>query len=154
MDFDTSLLMQRLVKHEKLEYVLYYDTNNIATTGVGHNLESRPLSPAELHAWVMAGKPLSFAQVMDILATDIKVVVREIGQYEWFNELSHARKTAMCDMFFNLGMTKFREFKHMIAALDNGDFDEVAKQMLASDWADEVKGRATELAHMIITDTV
>jgi lysozyme len=39
----------------------------------------------------------------------------------------------------------------MHAALDAGDYHEAASQMLDSRWAEQVKGRAKELAEMMET---
>jgi GH24 family phage-related lysozyme (muramidase) len=54
-------------------------------------------------------------------------------------------------MLFNMGQTNFNKFLKMKQALDVGDYPEAAKQMLASRWAKQVKGRAVELSKQMET---
>ena len=54
-------------------------------------------------------------------------------------------------MAFNLGVPRLCKFKNMWAAIHEKDFDTAAEEMLDSRWAEQVKGRATELAEMMKT---
>jgi len=54
-------------------------------------------------------------------------------------------------MYFNLGNRLFN-FKNMLFALAKKDYDEAAAQMLDSKWAQQVKGRSSELAKMMKED--
>jgi lysozyme len=49
-------------------------------------------------------------------------------------------------MVFNLGMTGFTKFKKTIAAIEDGDFDKAAEEMVDSRWTSQVGYRAYELA--------
>lgn len=51
----------------------------------------------------------------------------------------------LINMAFNLGETRLRGFKKMLKAVANKDYEEAAKQMKDSEWATQVKSRATRL---------
>jgi len=50
-----------------------------------------------------------------------------------------------------MGWKKFLEFEKMIAALAIGDYDAASHEMLNSEWAEQVKGRAVMLANAMLT---
>ena len=54
-------------------------------------------------------------------------------------------------MAFNLGVAKLTGFTTTLAAVREGRFPAAAEAMLRSAWADQVKGRAIELAAMMHT---
>ena len=53
------------------------------------------------------------------------------------------------DMIFNIGITKFNEFKKTIAYIAQGFYEKVSIEMLNSAWAHQVNTRATELSNMM-----
>jgi lysozyme len=98
------------------------------------------------------GGGISEEEAQYLLENDIKNCIKILtGQIEVFNDLSETRQIVLINMYFNLGNRLFK-FKNMLAALHMKDYDEVAKQMLDSKWATQVKGRAQELAGMMKTD--
>ena len=54
-------------------------------------------------------------------------------------------------MVYNLGITRLLKFKKMLAALDSGDYELAATEMLDSRYARQVKGRAKRNAYMMET---
>lgn len=52
-------------------------------------------------------------------------------------------------MIFNVGKPRLLGFKLMLAAVDSGDYEEAAKQMIESVWARQVGQRAVRLAAMM-----
>lgn len=69
--------------------------------------------------------------------------------FGWYYGLSADRRLVVVSMIFNLGMTRFKTFKRMIGALEREDWALAAKEMLDSDWADQVGDRAVELARLM-----
>ena len=51
-------------------------------------------------------------------------------------------------------MPRFSKFRKMLAAMEEGDFDQAAQEMLDSRWAEQVKGRAIELARRMAMGSV
>lgn len=68
-----------------------------------------------------------------------------------FSSLDEVRREVVIEMIYNLGPLKFMGFRKMLAALSRRDFSEAAKEMLASLWAQQVKGRALTLAETMKT---
>ena len=131
---DIAKLKAELTRDEGYRKLPYKDTVGKLTIGVGRNLDDVGLSAPEI----------------DILLTnDIKRVVGELSAaFEWFGGLSDARQRVLANMCFNLGIARLRGFKKMLAAMQAGDVETAAKEMLDSTWAKQVGARATRLADM------
>lgn len=124
-----------LIRHEGIKGKLYYDTEGVATIGCGRNLED---------------VGLSYDEAMLLLDNDIKRVLYACRhEFRWFGDLDEDRQTVVASMVFNLGLNGFLQFKKMIAAIERDDYVEAAKEMMRSKWADQVKGRAAELANLM-----
>jgi hypothetical protein len=75
-----------------------------------------------------------------------------VPQYAWFGTLNQARQCALVDLMFNIGATKFRGFKRMIAALEQGDYAAAAGQLRSSAWASQVQpSRRDRVVHQLAT---
>ena len=128
-------LVKLLMRHEGLKLHPYVDTVGKTTIGIGRNLTDNGISNEE---------------ALLLLDNDINTIYLDLQHgFSWFNAMNNARQTAICDMAFNLGMPHFKEFAKMIAALQNQDYTEAAKEMLDSKWAGQVAQRAQELARVI-----
>lgn len=150
---ETDLLRELLISEESLRFKKYKDTKDIWTIAVGRNMEANPLPP-EMQAKVDADEPLTYEDCMALLEEDIERVLAEVqNAFDWFGEISDVRKTVICNMVFNMGLHRVSNFKHMIAAIEDGDFKTAAAEMLNSDWANQVGDRAVVLAHLMETDS-
>lgn len=128
-------LREMLIRHEGLRLKPYKCTAGKLTIGVGRNLDDVGITEME---------------AMQMLNADISRVEREcVDHLPWFKSISVRRQDVILSMVFNLGMTRFKEFKRFIAAVERGKFDVAADEMLASKWAGQVGPRATELAQMM-----
>lgn len=125
-----------LIRHEQLRLKPYLDEGGKLTIGIGRCLDTLGITTSEALA---------------LLANDIQRVTQEASTFIWYTKLDPVRANAICDMLFNLGLTRFCEFKMMIGALENLDYEAAANAMLASTWAAQVKTRAVELATMMRT---
>jgi lysozyme len=115
-------------------------------------MEARPL-PYRLQALLDVGGSLSVEDCSELLDIDIAIVLVDMNRFNWFEGLSYARKTALCDMVYNLGLSRFMGFKKLIAALSEGDYDTAATEMLRSKWAVDVgHNRSTTLSEIVRTD--
>ncbi len=85
-----------------------------------------------------------------LLVNDIERTDRELRTaFKWFHHLDDQRRAAILDMTFNLGLPRFVGFSKAIAALDAGDFEEAAAEVLDSKYARQVGKRAHDIADMI-----
>lgn len=134
MSYDRAALREMLIRHEGLKLMPYVDTVGKTTIGVGRNIEDVGISRAEA-----------------LFLLDNDIADREAAfdrLIPWWRSLSDARQRVLIDMSF-MGVVKLMGFKLMLAALQRGDYDEAARQMLSSLWAKQVKDRAPDLASMM-----
>ena len=124
-------LEKTLARHEGLRLKPYLDTVGKLTIGYGRNLDDNGISEEE---------------ALIMMRNDIAVSHAELSQYGWFRQLDEGRQGILINMHFNLGLPRLLTFRKMIAALDKGDYNEAAEQMLDSRWAEQVGNRAVELA--------
>ena len=130
-------LLEMLKRHEGVRSKVYLCSAGYETIGVGRNIAA-------------SGIGLSDDEIDYLLENDIERVIKELSsEYPWFNSLDDVRKDAMIDISFNLGATRLRGFKRALAAMEVADYKLAAKEFLDSKWSRDVKGRSTELAHMI-----
>ncbi len=123
-------------RYEGLSLLPYKCTTGHLTIGYGHNLE---------HG-------ISTAAAEFILKEDLARAERTVKEeFPWWWKLDDARQFVLVDMAFNMGLAGLKGFKKMLAAMENGDYQTAAKEMLASKWAGQVKRRAVELAKIMQT---
>lgn len=134
---DRHALAVRLVKHEDERLTVYRCPAGKLTIGVGRNLEDRGISREESRF---------------LLANDIDACLVDLEPLPWFQHLSDLRQQVICEMRFNLGMGGLMKFRKMLVHLEHGRYTSAAREMLDSDWARQVGGRADHLAVMMITD--
>jgi len=134
---DKQRLFAQLRLHEGVEHKPYKCTAGYLTIGVGRNIEERGLSDDEIDY---------------ILSNDVNIATDElVATFDWYADLDPIRQRVVVDMVFNLGMPRFKQFKNMIAALEEGDWTEASDQMMDSRWAEQVGLRASRLATMMET---
>ena len=90
---------------------------------------------------------------MYLLANDLKRVEVELdSNVPWWRNLSEARQNVLLDMCFNLGISRFLQFKNFLAAIQDGRWEVGYREMLDSRWADQVGARAQRLAKAMHDD--
>ena len=120
-----------LKRHEGNHATPYIDSVGVQTIGYGHNLH----------------KPLSERARQVIFEDDVADAKNDcLHAFPWFAELDESRQWVLINMCFNLGLPRLQGFYKFLAAVERGDYDTAAIEMLDSLWAKQVKGRARELA--------
>ena len=125
---------EQLILHEGLRKKPYRCTEGKLTIGVGRNLDDKGISKEE---------------ALFLLRNDIHEVMDALEKHEWYLALDPIRQKVVIDMAYNLGVGGLLKFRKMIAALEYGDYEGAADQMLDSRWAEQVGMRATRLAEMM-----
>ena len=154
MKYDKDLLMQKLVAHEGMRLDVYKDTLGINTIGIGRNLDDRGITKDELD-WMdypsieyVYSDGITEADAIYLAQNDVQIVEEELLRaHPCVDRLDAVRQLVLVDMAFNLGVPRLCKFKKMWAAVEAEDFPTAAKEMLDSRWANQVKSRATKLAH-------
>ena len=128
-------IAEELIKeHEGLRLKPYMCPAGKLTIGYGRNLEDRGISNAEAEY---------------LIANDILACESDLKRFPYWNSLSAPQKAALLDMRFNLGGHGFRSFKRMQEALEAGDYDAAADEILDSKYATQVGKRARTVAGLI-----
>jgi lysozyme len=140
MDDLTRLhLIAQLERDEGRKNRAYQDSRGIWTVGVGHNLESTPLSD---HA-------------IDVIRDDdIAAKERElVSALPWLTTLDPVRFTVLMNMAFNLGVDGLLAFHDMISAIRAQNWERAADAMRDSKWAGQVGDRAIRLERQMVSGT-
>ena len=90
-------------------------------------------------------------EALFLLANDVTDCVKDLKTFDWFDKLDDVRAKVVIDMRFNLGPTRFRGFRKMIAALAADDYKQAAVEMVDSKWYYQVGTRARRLVEMMRT---
>jgi len=132
---DKEKLIEQLRLHEGVEHMPYKDTVGKLTIGVGRNLDDRGLSDDEIDY---------------ILSNDIKIVENELDVWwkDW-RTMDETRQRVVADMLFNMGRPTLAKFKNFLSALQEQNYERASVEMMDSNWARQVKGRADTLARMM-----
>ena len=131
---DRNKLHSELIYDEGISLKPYRDSVGKLTIGVGRNLDDKGISDDE---------------AMYLLDNDINEALRDARTFVWFDDLTDARQRVVVNMIFNLGLTRFSNFKKTIHHIAAGEYDKAAVEMLDSRWARQVGSRAKRLAKMM-----
>ena len=123
-------------RYEGLSVMPYQCPRGHLTIGYGHNLE---------HG-------ISKEMADFILQQDMTLAEKSVSkQFLWWKKLNEVRQYVLVDMCFNMGINKLCYFKKMLSAVQRGDYQTAAAEMINSRWASQVGYRAIELAKMMKT---
>jgi lysozyme len=131
-----SLVEADLRRHEGVRSKPYKDTEGILSIGVGHNLEAEGLCPAAIQA------QLSY----DIETKALNPLERFLP---WWKDQPIQVQRALINLCFNLGIGSLTKFQQTLSSIKKGDYRKAAAQLLQSKYAQQVKGRAIEVASWI-----
>jgi lysozyme len=129
-------LVDQLKRDEGVRLKPYTDSVGKLTIGIGRNIQD-------------VGITLDEAEYM--LANDIARVGAEVRKYlPWTVRLDQIRLAVLHNMCF-MGIAKLLEFKKMLAAIEAGQWEQAAAELLDSKYAEQVGPRAHRLAEQIRT---
>lgn len=138
MAINIQQLKSDLIHDEGVVQHAYQDHLGYWTIGVGRLIDGRK------------GGQLSMDEIEYLLNNDIKRIIKELdNNISWWVSLSDARKLAIANMCFQLGITKLLKFKNMLSAMRSGNFDKAADEALDSLWAKQTPSRANRIADII-----
>jgi lysozyme len=132
---DMERLQQTLIKHEALKLMPYRCSSDCLTIGVGRNLDDKGIS--ERVAMIM-------------LNEDIEDAISDLTRnLPYFGDLPECVKEALVNMVFNMGISRFLQFKKTLAYIKEGKYKKAGNECLDSRWATQVGYRALEVAALI-----
>ena len=130
-------LKAQLFQHVGFRPCAYQDSLGIWTIGVGRNIDHR-------------GGGISKEEALVLLDHDIARVTEELDRaLPWWQHMTDARQQVLANLCFNIGLGTLLTFHNTLAAMQNGNYEAAAAEMLRSKWAKQVGKRAEELADMM-----
>jgi lysozyme len=133
MDF--AKLKEELIRDEGMKLKVYKCSAGKNTIGIGRNLDDVGISASE---------------ATYLLQHDIDRVIAELNlRLPWWATQSENRQRVICNMAFNLGIDGLLKFKNTLALMQAGKYEDAAREMLNSRWANQVGSRAKRLAKMM-----
>lgn len=147
---DLAFITNLVEKHEGRRKTVYHDTVDKPTIGVGWNLEDSDSDVIAGHfgldlADIKNGTPLTddqINQVRDYQINECILAARRI--FPNFDTMPANPQAVIVDMLFNLGETRFLNFKNTIGFLKAGNWKQAANGLMLSLWFHQVGRRATE----------
>ena len=124
-------LLSSVKFHEGLELKPYPDSVGVLTIGYGRNLE----------------RGITKEEAEFLLLNDLKISKHEAKRMGFYEGLTDNRKDVIVEMIFNLGLTRFKNFKKTIGYINQANHSAAADEMLDSKWADMVGQRAITLSN-------
>ena len=128
-------------RHEGLRLKPYRCTAGKLTIGYGRNLDDIGISEHEADIMLEEDILKSAKVLLDIFGNDCETFIPK------------RKFSALTDMVFNLGETKFRQFKKMVVAIAKEDWDKAADEAKDSDWYEQVGVRGVKIVE-ILRETV
>lgn len=134
-----DLLRHQLRIDEGVKKFPYTDPVGKLTIGVGHNLADKGLPDPIIDS------------LLDWDINDAQSYAQSL--LPDFDSLSEVRKYVVCNMAFNLG-SKLSGFRNFLLAVHEQRWDDAAREMLNSMWAEQVGQRAIRLADAMRSDSL
>jgi len=118
-----------------------YDDNGDQSIGYGRNLSSVGITEPEA------------AMLLD---NDVNRCEQEVrGRYEYYDQLSEIRQTAVLSLAYQLGSSRHALFHNHHAEMAKGNFVQAAKEIYPDSlYARQVPSRAEEIAKIIETNEI
>lgn len=133
-------LTEQLKKDEGFSRSVYQDSLGYWTIGYGRLVDKR------------MGGGITEEEAEYLLNNDILSRLASLSNaMPWFNNLNDARKGALVNMSFQLGVEGLLGFKKTLGLLKVGKYADAAEEMLRSRWALQTPSRAYRMAEQIET---
>lgn len=128
-----------ITPREGVKRRMYYDTENIATVGIGYNLE-RAHARKEIESVganydrVLTGRDaLTSEQIKALFLKDLQLSIKDARSLvPTLDKQPYPVQRALVDMSFNMGRTRLAGFVEMLAAINAGDYETAADEIIDS----------------------
>ena len=128
-------LLESIKHHEGFVEHVYDDSLGIPTIGYGFAIKDLILDE-------------DIAE--DILIRKLERLQRNANsRFKWLEDMPVVIQEVILNMCYQLGVTGVSKFRKAISALQEGEWNEAADEMLDSLWARQTPNRATELSNIV-----
>jgi len=142
-------LKQQLEFEEGRRLKAYTCTAGHKTIGIGHNLDVKPAFNGQRIPDIISD------QICDLIFDrDLNDTITQLN-FVWLanTKLDPARRDAVINMCFQLGINGVMKFKLMLNALERSDWVAAKAHALDSSWAKQTPERAERVAEQLLTGT-
>ena len=128
-------LLESIKHHEGFVEHVYDDSLGIPTIGYGFAIKDLILQEDLCD---------------EILLRKLRILGRSVmGKFPFFDSLPSDCKDVLMEMCYQLGVTGVSKFKKALKAMEDGDWEKAADEMLDSKWAKQTPNRAKEMSNII-----
>ena len=128
-------LLESIKHHEGFVEHVYDDSLGIPTIGYGFAIKDLVLEEDLCD---------------EILLRKLRKLGRSVmGKFPFFDSLPPDCKEVLMEMCYQLGVTGVSKFKKALKAMEDGDWEKAADEMLDSKWAKQTPRRAKEMSDII-----
>ena len=128
-------LLDKIKHHEGFVEHVYDDSLGIPTIGYGFAIKDLILDE-------------DIAE--EILIRKLEKLKRNaISRFKWLEDMPQEVQEVVVNMCYQLGVTGVSKFRKAISALQEGEWQEAADEMLDSLWARQTPNRAEELSNIV-----
>ena len=128
-------LLESIKHHEGFVEHVYDDSLGIPTIGYGFAIKDLVLEEDLCD---------------EILLRKLRILGKSVmGKFPFFDSLPSDCKTVLMEMCYQLGVTGVSKFKKALKAMEDGDWEKAADEMLDSKWAKQTPNRAKEMSNII-----
>ena len=128
-----DIALPRLQTEEGFRGAVYRDTEGHQTIGYGFNID--------------AG--ISRSAAAALLRAQVQELDSALNAYAWYSGLDAVRQSVCLDIAFNAGLGGLLKFPHMIAALENKDWQTAAEECRVT--TPGLESRYANLAQILLT---
>ena len=139
MTIATDKLTETIIAHEGQARFVYKDSKGYSTIGCGRNVDAR------------GGRGLTFDEQNFLLRNDIDLCRLQLSGLSAYELSDQVRADVLCELCFNMGITRLMEFKKMLQAFVKKDYPLAEKELMNSAWPKEVSAsRASNICYRIV----
>ena len=153
---DIKKLKEELIVDEGLVGEIYKCSAGYLTFGVGDKIKkfgiNHLVSVNDPEYNMPEGTPVSFDRIQKAFDVDVQECIEDAEfhfpkLYTYPEEIQRV----IANMEFNIGRRRFGKFKKMIAAIEDRNWEEMAKQMKNSLWYHQVGYRSKRLIERVLS---
>jgi len=138
-------IKEDLIRHEGYVREIYLCSEGYPTFGVGHLVTEEDPE----YTWPI-GTPVEDERILSAFHDDYQDAYTDACAVFLNLESQPNDVIRVCvNMAFNLGRTRLSQFKNMIKAVNEGDYNKAADEMIDSRWYHQVGRRSQELVEIM-----
>jgi lysozyme len=140
-----EIVKEDLVRHEGYVAEIYLDSENLPTFGIGHLVTEDDME----YTWPV-GTPVTDERILQVFHDDCDIAYSDACALvlNFAGQTVNAQRV-LVNMSFNLGRSRLGQFKKFLAAVNEGNYQKAAEEMIDSKWYHQVGNRSKELVEMM-----